>query len=227
MPLPSRPTRALLAAAALGLTAVLAGCAFPGSSTSPPSALPTVTSAPTMAARAAPVTDAQLAQRLDSAPVPSLCTAPAGTLENGTLPAFAGQAGQRVGLPWIMDARGRLKQDLFAIGTFGPGTDRLIATGLWCTGGTTSTEYLAIYRSAGSALKLVGTYDLGALRQTSAHLLKVTPDAGRLEVLWGTPGTGQAAGDTGVWSRASFVVVGSTITQSGLASSADAPATTQ
>ncbi|ROQ41142.1 hypothetical protein EDF46_0513 [Frondihabitans sp. PhB188] len=225
MSFPISPMRTATASVVVALCVALTGCALipgaPGGGSTP---LPTVTSAPSTKAKTSPaVTDAQMVQWLDSAPVPTLCTAPAGTLEAGRLPAFTGQAGQEVGLPWVTDARGRLKQDLIALGTFGPGSATLIATPLWCTGGTSSTEQLAIYQSAGTSLKLVTTFDLGAAKQANAHVIKITADDGRLEVLWGTPAIDQDSSDTGLWSRASFVVVGSIITESGLQSSASVP----
>jgi hypothetical protein len=227
MSFPFSPTRvaATSLVTALGtalISTALTGCALmPGSPGDGSTPLPTVTSAPSAKTTTTPaVTDAQMVQWLDTAPVPALCNAPAGTLKAGRLPALTGR---EVGLPWITEPRGRLKQDLIALGTFGPGSATLIATSLWCTGGTSSTEQLAIYQSAGTRLQLVTTVDLGAATRANAHVIKITADDNRLDVLWGTPAQGEASSETGVWSRASFVVVGRIITESGLQSSADAP----
>lgn len=164
------------------------------------------TPSPRATAVAEPTYD-QLLTMLDSAPVPALCHLPAGTLVEGRLPVPAGSRGA-LNWAWIDSDLGYTRAALTAVGHFSEDDDATyVVASVWCTGGTSSTEYLLAYRSYdGKTLTLVSSFDLAFYTKFTAHASYLTAGPSSFVAEWASPGRLEGSSGLLMAERAVFTI---------------------
>ena len=102
-------------------------------------------------------------QRLYTAPVPSLCEHPAGTLADGSLPGLASNQGYVT----LLAKDSENVSDMLAIGDVtGDGVDDTAAVFLCSQGGVNWPENIVLYSSS---MHILGSFDLGDVSPTDEH----------------------------------------------------------
>ena len=167
---------------ALMLTASLSACAEstgPGRSAQPTASVTPVAGLPTGEARAGPQGSTVIAlDDLRSAPVPALCTHPAGKLVGGKLPGVPAHDGYVE----IAVHKGDYTEAPVRVDLTGDGVEEIAAVIDCSAGGVAWPQVLVVYRTG---LELLGHVDLGDVsRAEHSTITGLTPEGRGMRMTW-------------------------------------------
>lgn len=123
---------------------------------------------------------------LQTAPVPSLCRHPAGTLSGGRLPGQDPSTGEVV-LSQLADSSTPVTRYYAAGAVAGIGPNAVAASLSCNAGGVPWADVIVLYRATGSTLQLIGSYSLDTQSQRVAVTSTVTISDGSVLVTWTGP----------------------------------------